>query len=268
VIAHETAHQWWGDLLSWDSYRDQWLVEALANYSALMLLESENRDSFQKVMDYYRANLLQENVDGLRLMQAGPVTLGSRLSSSHFPAGYDAISYGRGTWLFHMLRYMLRDAERKHDSRNVATAEDSRNEPFVRGLRRLRDEYAGQAVSTADVLRAFEQELPVSLRYEGHASLQWFYDSWISGTAIPRLELEGIKYTGKGASTVVSGTVLQKDAPADLVTVVPIYAASGAHPVLIGQVFADGPETTFHITAPAGTSKVVVDPYATVLSRK
>ena len=33
VIPHETAHQWWGDLVLWNSYRDQWISEALANYS-------------------------------------------------------------------------------------------------------------------------------------------------------------------------------------------------------------------------------------------
>ena len=55
VIAHETAHQWWGDLLSWKSYRDQWLFEALANYSALMLLESESPSQFHMIMEKYRA---------------------------------------------------------------------------------------------------------------------------------------------------------------------------------------------------------------------
>src|SRR5262249_46562773 len=30
VVAHETAHQWWGDLVGWKSYRDQWIVEALS----------------------------------------------------------------------------------------------------------------------------------------------------------------------------------------------------------------------------------------------
>src|SRR5262249_53416276 len=39
VIAHETAHQWWGDLVGWGGYRDQWIVEALSEYSALMMLE-------------------------------------------------------------------------------------------------------------------------------------------------------------------------------------------------------------------------------------
>ena len=111
VIAHETAHQWWGDLLSWKSYRDQWLFEALANYSALLLLESDSPQQFRAVMEKYRENLLVKNKEGSPLADAGPVTFGTRLNCSHFPEGYEAISYGRGTWLFHMLRYMLRDAE-------------------------------------------------------------------------------------------------------------------------------------------------------------
>ncbi len=117
VIVHETAHQWWGDLLSWKSYRDQWLFEALANYSALLLLESENPPAFRMVMEKYRQDLLAKNKEGSPLADAGPVTFGTRLNCSHFPDGYNAISYGRGTWLFHMIRTMLRDAERSRSGR-------------------------------------------------------------------------------------------------------------------------------------------------------
>src|SRR5438128_11396626 len=89
VIAHETAHQWWGDLVSWSGYRDQWLMEALANYSSLMLLESKDPAKFREVMAKYRDDLLQKNKEGQPLMDAGPVSLGTRLSSSHSPGGYE-----------------------------------------------------------------------------------------------------------------------------------------------------------------------------------
>ena len=69
-------------------------------------------------MEAYRENLLEKNKEGSPLADAGPVTFGTRLTCSHFPAGYEAISYGRGTWLFHMLRYMLRDATRKSSGRS------------------------------------------------------------------------------------------------------------------------------------------------------
>ena len=113
VIAHETAHQWWGDLVDWDGYRDQWLIEALADYSSLMLLETQDPIRFHAVLENYRSNLLQKNQDGEAMMTAGPVTLGNRLSSSHFPNGYEVVSYERGVWMLHMLRNMLLDADRK-----------------------------------------------------------------------------------------------------------------------------------------------------------
>src|SRR5207244_6389960 len=80
------------------------------NYSSMMLLESQDPVQFRAAMQKYREELLSKNKQGDPLMDAGPVTLGTRLSSSHFPAGYEAISYGRGTWLFHMLQCMIRDA--------------------------------------------------------------------------------------------------------------------------------------------------------------
>ncbi len=268
VIAHETAHQWWGDLVTWSSYHDQWMMEALANYSSLMMLESEDPTRFRAAMDKYRDDLLQKNKDGIALMEAGPVTFGSRLSCSQFPAGYDAISYGRGTWLFHMLRYMMRDAERKPGARvrgvqNAQTAD----EPFIRALRKFRERYQGKVVTTQQLFAVFEEELPPSLWYEGRKSLDWFYQGWVNGTSIPNLELHDVRYTNKTDSTTVTGTILQKSASDSLVTAVPVYASVAGKNVLLGRVFADGPETQFHLSAPAGTHKVVLDPYQTLLAR-
>ena len=66
---------------------------------------------------------------------------------------------------------------------------------------------------------------------------------------------------------MVSGTILQKDAPPDLVTSIPVYAVlAGKQLVLLGRVFADGDESSFHLSAPAGSHKIVLDPNETVLS--
>ncbi len=268
VISHETAHQWWGDLVMWSGYRDQWIVEALANYSSMMVLESENPAQFRAVMEKLRDDLLEKNKAGLRLMEDGPVTLGTRLSNSQFPNGYEAISYGRGTWLFHMLRFMMRDAERTSGGARRGNGKTGQaDEPFVRALRRIRDRYQGKPITTRELLQAFEEELPPSLWYENHKSLDWFYEGWVNGTAIPRFELHGVKYSDKPGSTTISGVIVQKDAPDNLATAVPLYASVAGKMVLLGRVFADGPETTFHLTASAGARKVILDPDLTVLAR-
>lgn len=264
IPAHETAHQWWGDLVTWDTYRDQWFSEGLANYCALMMLQDKNPAGFRRVMDKYRRDLVEKNKDGVAPMDAGPVTLGLRLLSSHFPEGYEAISYGRATWLFHMLRSMLRDAAAQENGGRGGSGPD---EPFTRALRRLRQRYEGKSISTRQLLDVFAEDLPPALRYEGKNSLDWFLDGWVNGTALPKLELKGVKFTPRGTGSVVSGTIVQKDAPEDLVTSVPVYGVvAGRQPVLLGRVFADGEESSFRISAPAGTHKVVLDPNETILT--
>ena len=266
VIAHETAHQWWGDLVNWNGYRDQWLIEALADYSSLMLLETQDPVRFHAVLESYRSNLLQKNKDGEVLMTAGPVTLGTRLSSSHFPNGYEVISYERGVWLLHMLRNMLIDADHKTGQ---ASNTSLTNDPFIRTLRKVRTQYADRTLSTREFIHAFEEELPRPLWHENKQSLDWFYDNWLSGTAIPRIGLNDVKFDAKsGAGVVVTGKITQKEASDNMVTLVPIYAVIAGKNKLIGQVFADDVETSFRLTAPVGTRKVVLDPNHTLLTRE
>lgn len=92
-------------------------------------------------------------------------------------------------------------------------------------------------------------------------------DSWIDGTAIPRLETRNVRIGGKAGGTSVSGVIVQKDAPENLITAVPVYgeAASNAM-IFLGEVLADGRETSFHLPAPIGVHKIVLDPYQTVLT--
>ncbi|HZC24436.1 MAG TPA: hypothetical protein VE866_13935, partial [Candidatus Binatia bacterium] len=185
-----------------------------------------------------------------------------RLLSSKFPQGYEAISYGRATWLFHMLRTMMKDAATSGSRNTTGT-----DEPFLTALRKVRERYEGKAISTRQLLAVFAEDLPPSLRYEGKNSLDWFMDGWINGTSLPKLEVKAVKFLPKGASVTVSGTILQKEAPQDLVTSVPVYGVTtGRQPVLLGRVFADGEESSFRLTAPAGTHKILLDPYETILS--
>lgn len=273
VLVHETAHQWWGDLVLWKSYRDQWISEGLANYASLLMLEQQNPVLFRQVLEKYRRDLLSENKDGERLRDAGPVTLGLRLESSHFPGGYEAISYERGTWLFHMLRCMFRESMLRdsdmasHSRKGQANLPVHADEPFFRALRRIRERYAGKRLSTEELIKVFEEDLPRPLWYEKRRKLDWFLQGWIQGTAIPELEAREIHITEKAGLRTVTGVIVQKDAPDDLVTAVPVYAtAAGNTLVFLGEVLADGAETAFRLTAPTEVRKIVLDPKQTILS--
>jgi hypothetical protein len=268
VLVHETAHQWWGDLVQWRSYRDQWLSEGLANYASLLILEQQKPAQFRQVLEQYRRDLLSKNKDGERLRDAGPVTLGQRLESSHFPRGYEAISYERGTWLFHMLRSMLRDSEAASRSRKGrASPALNAEEPFFRALRKIRERYAGKSITTEELVQGFEDELPRPLWYENRPNLNWFLEGWIKGTAIPELEVREIRFIEKAGVTTVTGVIVQKDVPDDLVTAVPVYATTaGNTQVFLGEVLADGAETAFRLAAPSDARKILLDPKQTILT--
>jgi hypothetical protein len=260
MTPHETAHQWWGDLVGWKSYRDQWLVEALSNYSAVLSLEKDRPADCKYFLDYYRSHLLEKNAEGEENTQAGPVTLGQRLNSSHFPNGFNIVSYGRGTWLLHMLRTLLDDGA-------SLSKDQSGEEPFLRVLRKMRERYQGRDISTREFQALLEEELPSSIRYENRASLDWFFDSWVNGSAIPKLELKDVRISRKTATVSATTTILQKEAPEELVTSVPLYAETVAGRKLVARVFADGPQTKVRITVPKDTRKLVLDPYGAILSR-
>ena len=259
MVPHETAHQWWGDSVYWTTYHDRWISEALANYSAMLSFEGDYPKDFRTVLDYYRAHLAEKGPEGKFNREAGPVTLGNRLNSSIFPGGFDLIAYGRGTWLMHMLRELMRDG-----SRTVAAHPD---DLFFSVLRTLQQDYSRRQMSTRDMQRAFERVLPKALYHDGKPSLDWFFNGWVNGTVLPKYQLSSVRIERKGTGLRASGKLLQKEAPEDLITAVPIYAETARGDLrFLSRVFADGEETTIALTVPAGTRKLVVDPYGTILT--
>jgi len=115
--------------------------------------------------------------------------------------------------------------------------------------------------------RAFEHALPKSLYHEGKPSLDWFFNGWVNGTAMPKYQLSAVHFERKGTVLRASGKILQKDAPEDLVTAVPIYAETARGDLrYIARVFADGEETALTLTVPPGTRRLVADPHGTILT--
>ncbi len=260
MMQHELAHQWFGDQVSWASYHEQWLLEALANYCALLLLERGKPADVQLMLETYRSFLATKSKDGQPNVEAGPVTLGVRLSSSKFPSGYEIITYGRGTWLIHMLRTMLRDASR------TPANPDGDDTVFLSVLRHLVERNQGKELTNAEFEKAFEEVLPRSLWFERRQSLDWFFDGWVNGTVFPQFELKGVKFAGAGSSRSVNGAIRQISAPQDLVTSVPVYGIAGEKQIYLGRVFAEGDTTQFTLRAPTQVTRLVLDPYGTVLS--
>jgi Peptidase family M1 domain len=83
VAPHEVAHQWWGHEVGFNSYRDQWMSEGFADMSASIYIQliEKNHNKFLEFWNDERTLLLERNKEGFRAIDAGPVTMGYRMSN-------------------------------------------------------------------------------------------------------------------------------------------------------------------------------------------
>src|SRR5262249_19532114 len=77
-LAHEVAHQWWGNQIGWKSYHDQWLSEGFATYAAALWVASEKDGDrkFHALLEEYKRDLLSKDKDGHTVESGGPIWLG------------------------------------------------------------------------------------------------------------------------------------------------------------------------------------------------
>jgi Peptidase family M1 domain len=257
VPFHEVAHQWWGNVVGWSSYRDQWINEAIANYLALLFADSQKNanHSLRVWLAGYRQRLV-EKLPGAEQPAAeiGPLDLGARLSSSKSPEGFEQLIYSKGSWVIHMLREMLRQPGAKDP--------DAR---FMALLRKLASKYAYRALSSADLQHEIESVMTPAMDLDGGRSMEWFFEDWVRGTGIPHYRVEfSVQHAEK--AFVVRGKLFQTGVPRSFLAPVPLYAStSSGHPALLGVVIAGGPETAFHFTSQTEPRKILIDPRTTLL---
>ncbi len=236
LYAHEVAHQWWGNVVTVNAAADEWLMEALANYTALVLLEKKKgAKAANTILAEYRDKLLLRDEAGKTQESAGPLRLGTRLSSSQAPEAWHHIVYGKGSWVMHMLRMRMGDAA------------------FWKFLGQIVAEHRNQALTTAQFRATAAEYLP-----KGAADP--FFEHWVEGTGIPTLTLVHQWRAGK-----LSMTVTQSGVDDDVSVQVPVeVAARGGKPQVHWITTGEDPVTR---TVPmrAAPVKVVLDPEGAVL---
>jgi hypothetical protein len=168
-LAHELAHQWWGQAVGAQNYRERWISEGLSQYFAALYAEHAHgeRALHEMLAAFRRWSSSQSDM--------GPISLGERLG--HVRGGgrvLRALVYNKGAAVLHMLRRMVGD------------------DVFVRGLRRFYREHQFGSAGTDDLRRAFETE--------SGRSLERFFDAWIRGATLPRVE--ATSSIGTGSVTV------------------------------------------------------------------
>jgi aminopeptidase N len=244
--AHETAHQWWGSVVTSEGYRDDWLMEALANYSALLYLEKrKGARSLESALDEYRSQLLERTADRQTVESSGPVVLGARLTSAQHPDAWRRIIYGKGSWILHMLRRRLGD------------------EGFLSMLGELRKRFEGKSITTDEFRLLAAGFLPPK---SPDPKLEAFFEQWVYGAGIPKFDFRhSIK--GKAPNVRLAGAISQADVDEDYVAEVPIEIHLRRGKPQIVWLPASSESTPFNIPLKEVPARVVFNPGHAVLLR-
>ncbi len=152
VLAHQMAHEWWGNSVGAESWRDYWLHEGLATFAEGLWIEHlygrERADAFF-------TDLSRRLRSNLKLIRSDADYDGAR--------AFSPVLYLKGAWVLHLARHYVAD-----------------DDLFFAALRTFQETHRGGLASTDDLRHAFEQV----------TEQEWgrFFDEWVYGTGSPRLE--------------------------------------------------------------------------------
>ena len=256
VTPHEVAHQWWGHVLGWASYRDQWLSEGFADFSAGLYLQviEKKQDQYLKYWERQKELVLQKNEWGTSANDAGPICMGLRLNTFKTPGAYQRVVYPKGGYILHMLRYLMQD-QKTGDNDFIATMKD-----FV-------ETYKGQNVSVEAFQATVEKHMKPPMDMDGNKQMDWFFGAWVYGTQVPSYRLEYTLAPGEGGQFVLSGKFFQSGVGKGFHMPAWLYLDFDGVPVRAGKLVVDGESSReFKITLPKKPKRVLLNANHDVLA--
>jgi hypothetical protein len=191
-IAHELAHQWWGQAVGWKNYHEQWISEGFSQYFAALYAERERGP------EQFVVVLRQMRRWAIEMSPQGPVYLGYRLGHIKDEGRvFRALVYNKGAMVLHMLRRLMGD------------------ELFFAGLR---DFYATWRYSKAGT-----DDFRLAMEKAGGQPLARFFERWIYSGAIPT-----VRFTSQIDGSQLRVRFDQKGDVFDIPITVTIVYADGA----------------------------------------
>lgn len=241
VGPHETAHQWWGHILGWDSYRDQWMSEGFAEFSTSLYVQYVRKDmaKFHEFWDDQRKLITEASpfTKGRKPYTVGPLTQGYRLNSGKTPNITRAMIYPKGAYVLHMLRMMMFDHRGGGDAKFREMMTDFVKTNFNKN------------VSTEDFKRAVEKYMTPQMDLDKNGRMDWFFNAWVYGTDIPAYKLDYQNTTTPDGKPLLTVHVTQSGVSDDFKMLVPIYVDFGKGWTRLGAARMIG-NSTVDIPAP------------------
>jgi aminopeptidase N len=189
------------------------MSEGFSDMSASLYLSmiEKNPKKFITFWNDERDLLLERNPQGFRAIDAGPVTMGYRLSNSK--SGFDItrrLIYPKGAYILHMVRMMMHD-NRSGDQHFKETMQD-----FVKT-------YMNKAATTEDFKAMVEKHMTREMDLEGNQKMDWFFNEYVYGTALPAYKFESSFDTGADGDVVLNLKLTQSNVDEKFRMAVPLY---------------------------------------------
>lgn len=228
LVAHEIAHQWFGNSVTERDWEDVWLSEGFATYFTLLFTEHHSgRDAFVAGLERNRTRVLatEKSSPGKPVVHATLTDVRQVLSPS-------AIIYQKGGWVLHMLRGQ------------VGT------ETFWSGIREYYGRYRDRNASTAEFRRIMEEA--------SGQDLAWFFEQWLTRAASPALD-GGWRWDASARQLIIELAQTQAGEPYRIPLEVGI-ASPGTPEERIEKIVLDAREGRYAIPLDAEPSTVRLDP--------
>lgn len=230
LVAHELAHQWWGDLVTCKDWAHIWLNEGFASFCEVVW------DEHRHGADEAALNLYRKAASAVAGGKERPI-VDRRYSSAD--GMFDARAYPKGAWVLHMLRKQLGD------------------DVFWRGIRTYGNENRYRSVETADFRKVLE-------RVSGKGLERFFYD-WTERPGHPVLSvtptyLADNKQLRVEVKQTQPGEAFQFPLPISVTGGGPSTGDNVRETLNVTEK-----EQTFFVNVPSRPRLVLVDPDLTVL---
>ena len=156
TVAHETAHQWFGDEVTEADWPELWLSEGFATYFGHLFFEhADGVAEFRRRMEESRRDYLSSGVTGQAVIDPDQQDLFALLNANNYP---------KGAWVLHMLRGIMGD------------------DGFFEGIRQYYRRYSGRNATTDDFCEVMESV--------AGQDLSWFFEQWLRQPGYPVLNAD------------------------------------------------------------------------------
>jgi hypothetical protein len=242
VTAHEVAHQWWGQTVGWASYRDQWMSEGFAEFSASLFTEYTNKkqEPFLKFWRDRQRNIQEKNQFGFRYCDVAPLIMGFRINNRKAgSASYRRVIYAKGAFVLHMLRMMMMN-------------ETGSDNAFKSMMHDFVHTYQNRPASTEDFQAIVEKYMTPRMNMDGSHNMNWFFREWVYGTDIPHYDFEYEYRELPGKGQVAHIKLVQSGVSQDFRMLVPVYAEMTDGQMIRAGSFRTWGNSTTEIDVPVG----------------